>query len=95
MKIYVGNLWDDVTSEEVRTEFAVFGRVMSVTLVADKSNGRSTGAGFVEMSSPMEVEAAVAGLNGRNIKGRALAVSTTKLRSDVRSGGYRTARIGG
>lgn len=95
MRIYVGNLWDDVTSEEVRAEFATFGRVVSVTLVADKSNGRSTGAGFVEMSSPLEAEAAVAGLNGRNFKGRALAVSTTKLRWGVRSGGYQTVKTGG
>ena len=95
MRIYVGNLWDDVTSEEVRAEFAAFGRVVSVTLVADKSNGRSTGAGFVEMSSPAEVDAALAGLNGRNIKGRALAVSAAKLRSGVRSGGYGAAKTGG
>lgn len=95
MRIYVGNLWDYVTSEEVRAEFAAFGRVVSVTLAADKSSGRPTGSGFVEMSFPPEVEAAVAALNGRSINGRALAVSTTKLRSGVRSGGYRTAQTGG
>jgi RNA recognition motif-containing protein len=95
VRIYVGNLWDDVASEQVRAEFAAFGRVVSVTLAADKSNGRPTGSGFVEMSSPLEAEAAVAGLNGRNIKGRALAVSTTKLRPSVRSGGYRAVETGG
>ena len=95
MKIYVGNLSYDVTGEELRGEFVAFGKVESVSLITDKYDGRPRGFGFVEMPSLAEAQQAIVSLNGKNLKGRTLAVSASKPRSDDRSGGYRVGGDGG
>lgn len=92
MKIYVGNLSYDVTGAELQTEFAVFGKVESVSLITDKYDGRPRGFAFVEMPNVPEAQQAIARLNGKNIKDRMLSVSAAKPRSDDRSGGYRGGR---
>ncbi len=86
MRIYVGNLSYDVTSDEVRTAFEAFGKVDSANVLSDRETGRSRGFGFVEMPATSEAEAAIAGLNGKALKGRALTVSQARARPDDRSG---------
>ena len=61
MKIYVGNLGDDVSEEELRKEFGAFGEVASVDIITDKYSGRPKGFGFVEMAKVSEGQAAIAG----------------------------------
>ena len=88
MKIYVGNLPFDVTSDEIRAEFTSFGKVDSVDVITDKYSGRPKGFAFIEMPSVSEGQAAINGLNGKILKERALTVSAARPRSDDR-GGYR------
>lgn len=88
MKIYVGNLSFDVTEEELRTEFTAFGKVESVSVITDKYTGRAKGFAFIEMPSVSEGQAAIAGLNGKALKDRALTVNAARPRSDDRGGGY-------
>jgi len=88
MKIYVGNLSFDVTEEELRTEFAAFGKVESVAVPTDRYSGRPRGFAFVEMPSVSEGQAAIAGINGKTLKERTLTVSAARPRSDDRGGGY-------
>jgi len=88
MKIYVGNLSYEVTEEELRQEFTAFGEVTSVSIIRDKYTGRPKGFGFVEMASVSEGQAAIAGLNGKTLKGRTLNVDAARPRSD--SGGGRS-----
>ena len=95
MKIYVGNLSFDVTDEELRQEFAPFGKVDSITIPTDKYSGRHRGFAFVEMPSVSEGQAAIAGLNGKMMKDRTLAVNAARPRSDDRGGGYGDRRGGG
>ena len=87
MNIYVGNLSYDVTEDELRQEFAVFGEVESVNIITDKHSGRSKGFGFVEMKSMSEAEAAIAGLKGKSLKDRELDVNEARPRPDNRGGG--------
>ena len=87
MKIYVGNLSFDVTEEELRAEFAPFGKVESVAIPADKYSGRPKDLRFVEMPSVSEGQAAIAGLNGKMLKERTLMVNAARPRSDDRGGG--------
>lgn len=87
MKIYVGNLSFDVTEEELRTEFAPFGKVESASIVMDKYSGRSRGFAFVEMPSVAEGQAAITGLNGKTLKERTLTVNAARPRTDDRGGG--------
>lgn len=82
MRIYVGNLSYEITSDELRTAFAEFGKVDSADVVMERTTGRSRGYGFVEMPSTPEAEAAIAGLNGKTMKGRALTVNQARPRSD-------------
>ena len=76
MNIYVGNLSLDVTAEELRQEFIVFGQVASVVLMNDKyiGSGQTRGYGFVEMVSNSEGRAAVITLNGTILKSRMISV---------------------
>jgi RNA recognition motif-containing protein len=88
MKIYVGNLSYDVTEEELRTEFAAFGKVESVSMITDRDTGRSKGFAFVEMPSVAEGQAAITALNGKNIKDRTLIVNAARPRTEDRGGSY-------
>ncbi|MDB5312767.1 MAG: recognition motif protein [Gemmataceae bacterium] len=77
-KLYVGNLSFDVTQGQLQDMFAPYGSVQSAQLISDRDTGRSKGFGFVEMSSDREAEAAIAGMNGQMVDGRALTVNEAK-----------------
>jgi len=94
MKIYVGNLSYKVTEEDLQQAFAGFGEVASAKVITDTATGRSKGFGFVEMSNGQEAEAAIQGLNGKEIKGRAINVGQAKPRAEGRQGGYGRGRGG-
>jgi RNA recognition motif-containing protein len=87
VNIYVGNLSFDATEEDVREVFEAFGKVESAKIVQDKYSGRSRGFGFVEMPSEDEAKAAISGLNGKEVKGRALSVNEARPRSEKPRGG--------
>jgi len=95
VKIYVGNLPLDVTEDELRQEFASFGKVESIAIPTDRYSGRPRGFGFVEMPSVSEGQAAIAGLNGKTFKDRTLTVNAARPRTDDRGGGYGNRRGGG
>jgi RNA recognition motif-containing protein len=96
MKIYVGNLSYEVTEEDLRQAFEQSGQVESVSIIIDKYSGRSKGFGFVEMPSNVEGQAAIEGLNGKELKGRALNVNEARPRTENRGdrGGYGGGRGG-
>jgi RNA recognition motif-containing protein len=83
-KLYVGNLSFTSTEEEIKTMFAQFGEVTSVTIIKDRDTGRSRGFGFVEMEN---ADAAIAQLNGKEFGGRALTVNEAREREDRKRGG--------
>lgn len=97
MNIYVGNLARETTEEQLRQAFEAFGQVSSVAIIKDKYSGESRGFGFVEMPSAAEAQAAIAGLNGKELGGRALNVNEAKPREDRggRGGGGRGGSRGG
>ena len=89
MKIYVGNLSYDMTEDELRNEFASFGKVESVAIPTDRYSGRPRGFAFVEMPTVSEGQAAIEGLNGKTLKDRILAVNAARSPSDDRGGDRR------
>lgn len=95
MKIYVGNLSYDTTEADLRQEFEAFGEVTSVSIITDRDSGRSKGFGFVEMAAKAEAEAAIAGLNGKTLKERTIAVNEARPRADNSGGGSYGNRRGG
>jgi RNA recognition motif-containing protein len=96
MKIYVGNLSYEVTEEDLRLALEQYGQVESVTIIEDKRSGQSKGFGFVEMASKAEGQSAIDGLNGKELKGRALKVNEARPRTESRGsgGGYGGGRGG-
>jgi len=75
VNIYVGNLAREVTEEELRQAFEPFGQVTAVRIIKDRHSGISRGFGFVEMSAKAEGQAAIEGLNGKELAGRTLDVN--------------------
>ena len=88
-KLYVGNLSYGTTDSDLQTMFEEFGSVESAQVIMDRDTGRSKGFGFVEMGKDQEAQAAIKGLNGKEIDGRALTVNEARPREDRggRSGG--------
>jgi cold-inducible RNA-binding protein len=80
MKLYVGNLAFQTSSDDLQQLFSQAGEVVSAEVVEDKDTGRSRGFGFVVMSSREEGSAAINKFNGYDIGGRALTVSEARPR---------------
>ena len=95
MKIYIGNLNHEVTEDELREEFAPFGKVESVAIPLDKYSGRPRGFAFIEMPSISEGQAAITALNGKTLKERTLTVNAARPRNDNRGGRSFGDRRGG
>ena len=88
MKLYVGNLAYQTSSDDLQQLFAKAGTVETASVVEDRETGRSRGFGFVEMSSKEEGNAAIQQFNGQDLGGRALNVNEAKPREN-RGGGSR------
>ena len=86
MKLYVGNLSFNTTAADLQAAFEAFGTVVEVVLISDHETGRSRGFAFVTMGSRAEGQAAIDGLQGRELDGRALSVSEARAREE-RPGG--------
>jgi RNA recognition motif-containing protein len=84
--IYVGNCSYDVTEEQLRALFAAYGEVGSVKVVMDRDTGRPRGFAFVEMPDASAAQAAIKGVDGTDLGGRALKVNEARPKGD-RGGG--------
>jgi RNA recognition motif-containing protein len=87
MNIYVGNLSNSATEDDLRQAFEAFGQVSNINIIKDRFSGESRGFGFVEMPTKTEAEAAIEGLNGQEINGRAVNVNEARPKADNRRSG--------
>jgi cold-inducible RNA-binding protein len=85
-KLFVGNLSFDVTENDLQDLFTPFGPVSEVNLMTDRATGRSRGFAFVTMATPEAAQAAIQGMAGKDMQGRALTVNEARPREE-RSGG--------
>jgi RNA recognition motif-containing protein len=95
MKLYVGNLSYNSGEEELRELFSQYGTVESVAVITDRDTGRSKGFAFVEFNNDQEAQAAISGLNGKEVSGRSLTVSPARPKSEGGGGGGRSSYGGG
>jgi len=92
VKLYVGNLPDTTTEDDLRTLFDKAGQVASVALITDRSTGNSRGFAFVEMTTEVEAKNAISMLDGFNLNEHELKVNLAKPREDR---GSKSPRQGG
>ena len=83
--LYVGNLPFTTTDEDLREAFSAYGTVARAQVISDRETGRSRGFGFVEMETGGD--AAIDGMNGKEMNGRALTVNEAKPRENRPRGG--------
>src|SRR5258708_2421692 len=93
-KLYIGNLTFDVTENDLRDLLGAHGPVEEVKLVMDRDTGRPRGFAFATMGTAEGAKAAIAGLNGKDWKGRALTVNEARPREE-RGGGGSSRGYGG
>ncbi len=86
-KMYVGNLPFSATEVELREIFGQHGEVTDVAIMMDRDTGRSRGFAFVSMGSPEGMAAAIKGVHGTSMGGRALTVNEARPREDRGGGG--------
>ena len=85
--IFVGNLSFGTTEDTVRSMFESYGSVDRVNIVTDRETGQARGFAFVEMSVDAEGNAAINGLNGKDVDGRTLNVNEARPKTERASGG--------
>jgi cold-inducible RNA-binding protein len=84
VNIYVSNIAFNATTDDLRQLFESYGTVDKVNIITDRDTGQSRGFGFVEMPDSTAAKAAMQGLNGKELDGRALTVNEAKLREPRR-----------
>ena len=81
-KVYVGNLSYDTTESKLRTLFAEYGEIESISMITDRDTGRPKGFAFVEMATDQAAQAAISALNGKSVDDREIKVNEAKPQAD-------------
>jgi RNA recognition motif-containing protein len=76
-RLFVGNLSNFTSEDELREAFARHGAVSSVNLVFDQA-GKHRGFGFVEYETAEAAEGGLLALNGSMLHGRMLFVNVAR-----------------
>jgi RNA recognition motif-containing protein len=88
--LYIGNLTEDISGEELEKQFGKFGDVREVRMVPPRSGETKTFA-FITMGSVESAQSALNGLNGKDIDGQKIVVSEARSRHGG-GGGRRSPR---
>lgn len=95
VKLYVGNVSAETSESHLRALFESFGRVTRVSMVTDPQSHRPRGFAYVEFADAAQARAALAGMNGREVHGQALAVSEAPADGSSSRRGFDGVREGG
>jgi cold-inducible RNA-binding protein len=80
--IYVGNLADATTEDELLQAFSQHGTVTKVSIVKDRETGRPRGFAFVDMADSKAAATAIKELNLAEIGGRSITVNEARPKTD-------------
>mmetsp|Transcript_15442 Transcript_15442/g.17818 ORF Transcript_15442/g.17818 Transcript_15442/m.17818 type:complete len:708 (-) Transcript_15442:223-2346(-) len=80
VNLYVKNLDDTVSDDQLRDEFATMGTITSARVMKDMKDGRSKGFGFVCFSTPEEATRAVNEMNGKLVSNKPIFVALAQRR---------------
>jgi len=87
MNIYVGNLAYETTENDLKQAFEVYGKVDTARTIVDKYTNQSKGFGFVEMPDKAEAQAAISGMDGKDMGGRSIKVNEARPKTEGGRGG--------
>lgn len=93
-KLFVGNLTYTATENDLQDLFSQAGGVVSVSIMQDRTTGRSRGFAFIEMASPADAEKAISTFHQKDFQGRPLTVNEARPREE-RPPGQRFGAGGG
>jgi RNA recognition motif-containing protein len=88
-KLYIGNLSQGVSEEDLKANFSSVGEVESVSVIKDKFTGTSKGFGFVEMATSEGAEEAIKKFNGGELDGKTIVVNEARPKKEMGAGGGR------
>ena len=77
-KLYVGNLSDETTEDDLKYNFGDLGTCLSAKIIKDKFTGKSKGYAFVEMKSEEEAREVIKKCKGVELDGKRLVVNEAK-----------------
>ena len=77
-RLFVGNVAYKATSEDLKRLFGSFGEVTKVDIITEKVTNRPRGFAFVTFAKPEDAQRAMLELDGQELKGREIRVSTAK-----------------
>jgi RNA recognition motif-containing protein len=92
-RLYIGNMSQEITEQELRAMFSEAGNVESVDVVIDRKNGRPRGFAFVTMNSQEEAEKAIDMFNAKEVNGRTLKVNITLPREEQSGAGASSNKL--
>ena len=73
-RVYIENLADSVTRDDLEAHFSRVGPVRGVLVLTDKSSGKSRGFGFVDMTHREDAVYAIKSLNDTELKGKKIRI---------------------
>jgi heterogeneous nuclear ribonucleoprotein A1/A3 len=86
-KLFVGGLSWGTDDEGLRQAFSKFGEITDSKVITDRETGRSRGFGFITFSTDDAAQAAMQGMDGKQLDGRTVKVNEAQDRPREGGGG--------
>lgn len=80
-KLFIGGLSWDTSDQSLLDAFSRFGEIIEAKVVTDRETGRSRGFGFVTLTSPADMQAAMKEMDGSTLDGRTIRVNEAQARN--------------
>lgn len=80
-KLFIGNLDWGISSEDLAEIFSEFG-VVTESIIIKNERGQSKGFGFVTFENGEDADKAIQALDGKEVRGRTIAVTEARPRED-------------
>jgi RNA recognition motif-containing protein len=86
-KIYVGNLTELITSEDLKDNFNDLGKCISAKVIKDRLTGKSKGFAFVEMATEQDAQDVIRKCKGVELDGNKLIVTLARPKTESQEAG--------
>lgn len=77
-RLFIGNLAEDVTEEDLRALFGMLGTLLEVEVIRNREHDKSRGFGFVQFETDASGQAAIEKLHGTEFHGRRMRVKAAE-----------------